>query len=1289
MRTKYAPFLRYGIAVAAVAVALALILLLRPLIAPNFLFILLAAAVITVTYAGLGPGLFAALLSIVLAEAFLFPPERTSDFVLTDVTLFVIFSSAVLAAYVVYRGRQKAQESLETQRDQLQILHNATKSLGEAITLEQVAEVIVSVVYDAVDAHTGVVCRMLPDGQTLEMLNRRHLPEETYQKYRLIPMNLKGPLTDAIQSNQPIFIETFEEYVARYPQFEANIRQNGSKATACFPLLIKGRAIGGLTISFAQPKTFTQDTKELLLAIAQQCVQALDRAQHYADERAARERLRVTLASIGDAMISTDALGQIIFMNPVAEALTGWTSAEAIGKQLNDVFHIISAETREPAESPYEKVVQTGAIVGLANHTLLITRDGNEIPIDDSGAPISDEDGRTEGIILVFRDISERRRAEARMAGLQRLTSAFSGAITVNEIANIVITQGLAELEANRGAIRLLNEGGTHLELISHHNFGTPMWVMPMSDNYAATEAARSQQPLWFEDMTTYAERFPQTGENAIQAEIGSFVTLPLTLNAQVMGTLTVAFSEERQFSDEDRAFMIAIAQQCAQALDRARLYEAERTARERLAFLSSAGSVLVSSLDYDTTLKHIARLAVPRIADWCSVDLLDEAGKLQQLMVAHTDEGKEELVSRFRESRMGQIDENSLSMIAMRTRQTQVIPEVTQEMIEAANPDAETRAILDQLNLCAAMTVPLFAQGKPLGVIGFGNSDSGRSFGAEDIRVGEALAQRAAMAIENARLYREAYEEHERLRVTLASIGDAVIVTDINGNIIFINAVAEALTGWTAADAAEKPLHEVFRIINQESRQPVESPFDKVIQTGAIVGLANHTFLLRRDGGEVPVDDSGAPIRDENGEIVGVILVFRDISERHRAEIYSAGRQHLIAAFAEAATMQQIAQLVVTRGITALGGDMAIVMMLNRDRTALEPLAHHNFPPKLLADFPLTPLNEPYGMTDAIRNAQPLWIESQDEYTARYPHFSDRMREEGLQAFAFVPLLMHGSVAGVLCIIFRSEHEFDEVERIHILSLAAKCGLALERAEMFEAEQHARLEAEEANQLKMRFLGMISHELRTPLTSIKGFATTLLATDVKFDSDQQQKFIEVIDQEADKLTELIDQLLDLTRVHANTLTITPVVCAFASVIDVARAQLDTLTREQNLVVHIPNPLPQVRVDAQRIAQVLVNLVSNAAKFSPPNTEIRVEARALDHFVEVRVCDHGLGIPAEAREYVFEAFRQIEGHGIQRKGAGLGLAISKALIEGHGGHIRIDDDPAYSTVIAFMLPTAE
>jgi PAS domain S-box-containing protein len=124
-----------------------------------------------------------------------------------------------------------------------------------------------------------------------------------------------------------------------------------------------------------------------------------------------------------------------------------------------------------------------------------------------------------------------------------------------------------------------------------------------------------------------------------------------------------------------------------------------------------------------------------------------------------------------------------------------------------------------------------------------------------------------------------------ERFRVTLSSIGDAVIVTDRQGGVSFINAVAQSLTGWEQGEALGKPLPEVFKIINEQSRNPVENPVTKVLRHGAVVGLANHTLLVAKDGAERPIDDSGAPVRDDQGNITGVVLVFRDITERRQAE--------------------------------------------------------------------------------------------------------------------------------------------------------------------------------------------------------------------------------------------------------------------------------------------------------------------------------------------------------------------------------------------------------------------
>ncbi|MGH7349092.1 MAG: CHASE3 domain-containing protein, partial [Candidatus Rokuibacteriota bacterium] len=136
-------------------------------------------------------------------------------------------------------------------------------------------------------------------------------------------------------------------------------------------------------------------------------------------------------------------------------------------------------------------------------------------------------------------------------------------------------------------------------------------------------------------------------------------------------------------------------------------------------------------------------------------------------------------------------------------------------------------------------------------------------------------------------------HAERERFRTTLTSIGDAVAVTDAQGRITLLNPVAQGLTRW-GDEAAGRPLETVFRIVNEATRQPVENPVSKVIRLGAIVGLANHTVLIAKDGTEVPIDDSGAPIRDSRGRIVGVVLVFRDITERRGSEraLQDAGRR-------------------------------------------------------------------------------------------------------------------------------------------------------------------------------------------------------------------------------------------------------------------------------------------------------------------------------------------------------------------------------------------------------------
>ena len=145
-------------------------------------------------------------------------------------------------------------------------------------------------------------------------------------------------------------------------------------------------------------------------------------------------------------------------------------------------------------------------------------------------------------------------------------------------------------------------------------------------------------------------------------------------------------------------------------------------------------------------------------------------------------------------------------------------------------------------------------------------------------------------------------HEQKERFRITLASIGDAVMTVDTKGRVTYLNAIGEELTGWTNAEAAGRSMHEVFKIINETTRRPVENPVDKVLREGVIVGLANHTILIAKDGSERAIDDSAAPIRSLENEIEGVVLVFRDVAERRKTERELAASQARKTAILESA---------------------------------------------------------------------------------------------------------------------------------------------------------------------------------------------------------------------------------------------------------------------------------------------------------------------------------------------------------------------------------------------------
>lgn len=302
-------------------------------------------------------------------------------------------------------------------------------------------------------------------------------------------------------------------------------------------------------------------------------------------------------------------------------------------------------------------------------------------------------------------------------------------------------------------------------------------------------------------------------------------------------------------------------------------------------------------------------------------------------------------------------------------------------------------------------------------------------------------------------------------------------------------------------------------------------------------------------------------------------------------------------------------------------------------------------------------------------------------------PLVRDFLLEGQIQTLVILPLVAAGEWHGCLLVYYTEEHFFDHIELRHLKVLVDQAAITLYNLQLLEAEEESRHEAERANEIKTKFLAMISHELRTPLTSIIGFTTTLLAEDVTWGPEEQRDFVLTIQQEADRLQELIDHLLVLSRLEAGMLPISQEIHSLDEIIKDALPQLNILTSGYTLSMHLPTTLPAVYVDAKRIAQVLVNLVRNASTYAPKGTEISISASVRGSYMQLNVSDQGPGIPPAEHKKVFKAFRRgshVEDGSAQ--GAGLGLAICRGLVEAHGGRIWIKRKNTPGTTISFTIP---
>jgi signal transduction histidine kinase len=225
-----------------------------------------------------------------------------------------------------------------------------------------------------------------------------------------------------------------------------------------------------------------------------------------------------------------------------------------------------------------------------------------------------------------------------------------------------------------------------------------------------------------------------------------------------------------------------------------------------------------------------------------------------------------------------------------------------------------------------------------------------------------------------------------------------------------------------------------------------------------------------------------------------------------------------------------------------------------------------------------------------------------------------------------------------------------------------------------------------EAEELKSTFISVISHELKTPVALIKGYVSTLRREDATWDRKVVRDSLQVIEEEADRLTALIENLLDASRLQAGALSINLTDVALNTLAERIAERFLTQTRAHTIKVEFPDNFPIILADEDRISQVLSNLVSNAIKYSPAGGEIKITGQALPQYVVTCVSDQGPGIAPDDIPHVFDRFYRSSEATRKTKGAGLGLYLSRAIIEAHAGRIWVDPKVGDGARICFSLP---
>ncbi len=540
------------------------------------------------------------------------------------------------------------------------------------------------------------------------------------------------------------------------------------------------------------------------------------------------------------------------------------------------------------------------------------------------------------------------------------------------------------------------------------------------------------------------------------------------------------------------------------------------------------------------------------------------------------------------------------------------------------------------------------------------------------------------------------------RTEAIIGGMADGIMLVDESGRLVFINPAGEELLGAKKLGVPIEKEVEVFGFRNADGTVMDASavPAAQALSTGNAV--KDVIVMIDRGDSKITVSMSAIPLHEEDERVSGVITSFRDVTERRKLEEemqLQAERAQILADagafFASNVDPSWVTQAIAERVAEVLGDWAAVILRepgMNQLRVA--SIYHRDISSLGLARSFVD--RQPMIVGDGIfgqvvgsgslsltSNLDGTTVPSGDATQAADPAFTTR-----IASLLVLPLRNHREIIGALVIAATDPARRMIEKRLPLAEvLAERATLAIENARLYSEQVDARRKLEDLSRLKDEFLSIASHELRTPVTSIKGYTQLAKTLIQENDLSTSVEYLNIALDQIDRMSRLIIELLDVSRIETGRLDIRSESLGWLDFVRGVVARSSTANQDRKFDLELPAGNLIITGDRDRLEQVLGNLLENGVKYSPDGTGISVSVETTDGKVVTSVRDHGIGIPADELAQVFERFhrgRQVSASNYG--GLGLGLYISKQIVERHGGTIWVESREGFGTTFHFSLP---